>query len=109
MAMQDLLRLFWFRPPERPDLRAGRRWTAPARVDLGMRVVLRVPIASPHTTWIPEGAAGIVVGGNPKARQVSIELDAPRTVVTVPWAWVEAEPPPAEAPDGPQAEGAPPA
>ena len=52
----------------------------------------RIPIASPHTTWIPAGAAGIVVGGNPKSKQVSIELDAPRTVITVPWAWVEEEP-----------------
>jgi hypothetical protein len=51
-----------------------------------------MPIASPHTTWIPAGAAGVVVGGNPKARQVSIELDAPRTVITVPWSWVEEEP-----------------
>jgi hypothetical protein len=60
-----------------------------------MRVQLRMPIASPHTTWIPAGAAGVVVGGNPKARQVSIELDAPRTVITVPWSWVEEEPAPA--------------
>jgi hypothetical protein len=59
-----------------------------------MRVLLRMPIASPHTTWIPAGAAGVVVGGNPKARQVSIELDAPRTVITVPWSWVEEEPAP---------------
>jgi hypothetical protein len=59
-----------------------------------MRVQLRMPIASPHTTWIPAGAAGVVVGGNPKARQVSVELDAPRTVITVPWSWVEEEPQP---------------
>lgn len=91
--MQDLLRLFWFRPPERMPTRPGRAWTAPTRVQVGMRVLLRVPIASPHTTWVPEGAAGLVVGGNAKARQVTIELDTPRTVVTVPWAWVEEEPP----------------
>jgi hypothetical protein len=46
--------------------------------------------------WIPAGASGIVVGGD--ARRVSIELDAPRTVVTVPWAWVEAAPAPAPGP-----------
>lgn len=57
-----------------------------------MRVLLRIPIASPHTTWIPAGAAGVVLGGNPKTRQVSIELDTPRTVITVPWSWVEEEP-----------------
>jgi hypothetical protein len=71
-----------------------------------MRVQLRIPIASPHTTYIPAGAAGVVVGGNPKARQVSVELDAPRTVVTVPWSWVEEEPAPAPAaapPDPPAA------
>jgi hypothetical protein len=73
-----------------------------------MRVLLRVPIASPHTTWIPAGAAGVVVGGNPKARQVSIELDTPRTVITVPWNWVEEEhaPDPASDPADPP-EGAP--
>ena len=91
--MQDLLRLFWFRPVERTTpTRPGRAWTVPARVQVGMRVILRVPIASPHTTWVPEGAAGLVVGGNAKSRQVTIELDTPRTVVTVPWAWVEEEP-----------------
>jgi hypothetical protein len=40
-----------------------------------------------------------VVGGNVKTRQVSIELDAPRTVVTVPWAWVEEEPEPSATSD----------
>jgi hypothetical protein len=96
MALQDLLRLFWFRPPERPSGPPRPGWRPPARVHVGMRVLLRVPIASPHTTWIPAGAAGVVVGGNAKARQVSVELDMPRTVITVPWAWVEEEPPPAE-------------
>jgi hypothetical protein len=100
MALQDLLRLFWFRPPDR-DATASpvRRWRAPARVYVGMRVHLRMPIASPHTTWIAAGATGIVVGGNAKARQVSIELDAPRTVITVPWSWVEEEPEPSTSPD----------
>lgn len=104
--MQDLLRLFWFRPPERSTPRPGRAWTAPTRVQVGMRVLLRVPIASPHTTWIPEGAAGLVVGGNLKRRQVTVELDAPRTVVTVPWAWVEEEPPSETDPDGPPSSAA---
>jgi hypothetical protein len=75
------------------------RWRSPTRVHVGMRVQLRIPIASPHTTWIPAGATGFVVGGNPKARQVSIELDTPRTVITVPWSWVEEEPEPSEATD----------
>jgi hypothetical protein len=93
MALDDLLRLFWFRPSDRTGVRPVPRWTAPTRIYLGMRVQLRQPIASAHTTWIPEGAAGIVVGGNAKKRQVSVELDKPRTVITVPWAWVEEEPP----------------
>jgi hypothetical protein len=42
----------------------------------------------------------VVVGGNPKARQVSVELDSPRTVITVPWSWVEEEPPAAAEPTG---------
>jgi hypothetical protein len=101
VALQDFLRLFWFRAPNRLPGPPRPGWRAPARVQVGMRVRLRMPIASPHTTWIPAGAAGIVVGGNPKRRQVSIELDAPRTVVTVPLAWIEEEretPPDAERP-----------
>jgi hypothetical protein len=102
MALHDLLRLFWFRPGDRATARRPMpRWTAPARVHLGMRVQLRMPIASPHTTWIPEGAAGVVIGGDPKKRQVSVELDRPRTVITVPWAWVEEEPEPAADPAPP--------
>jgi hypothetical protein len=95
MALQDFLRLFWFRSSE-PNVTATpvRRWRAPTRVHVGMRVQLRMPIASPHTTWIPAGAAGVVVGGNAKTRQVSVELDTPRTVITVPWSWVEEEPEP---------------
>ena len=108
MALQDFLRLFWFRPPDRDATALVPRWRAPARVHVGMRVQLRMPIASPHTTWIPAGAVGVVVGGNSKAHQVSVELDTPRTVVTVPWSWVEEEPEssaaagPAGAPAGPQ-------
>jgi hypothetical protein len=97
MALQDFLRLFWFRPPDREAAGPVPRWRPPSRVHVGMRVQLRIPIASPHTTYIPAGAVGVVVGGNPKARQVSVELDAPRTVVTVPWSWVEEEPESAKA------------
>jgi hypothetical protein len=107
MALQDFLRLFWFRPSDRSAAMPPPRWRAPARVHVGMRVLLRIPIASAHTTWIPAGAAGVVVGGNPKARQVSVELDMPRTVITVPWSWVEEEPEPspvAPPPDPPGAE-----
>jgi hypothetical protein len=99
MALQDLLRLFWFRPAGRGPAAPVPRWRAPTRVYAGMRVQLRMPIASPHTTWIPAGATGVVVGGNPKARQVSIELDTPRTVITVPWSWVEEEPEPSTTDD----------
>jgi hypothetical protein len=99
VALQDFLRLFWFRPSERAATAPVPRWRAPTRVHVGMRVQLRIPIASPHTTWIPAGATGLVVGGNSKARQVSIELDTPRTVITVPWSWVEEEPEPPEATD----------
>jgi hypothetical protein len=99
MALQDFWRLFWFRPAERGAPVAVPRWRAPTHVHAGMRVLLRIPIASPHTTWIPAGASGVVVGGNPKTRQVSIELDSPRTVVTVPWSWVEEEPEPTATPD----------
>jgi hypothetical protein len=108
MALQDFLRLFWFRPPDRDRTAPVPRWRAPTRVHVGMRVQLRIPIASPHTTWIPAGAAGVVVGGNPKARQVSIELDTPRTVITVPWSWVEEEAEPS-ATAGPAEPPAPPA
>jgi hypothetical protein len=98
MALRDFLGLFWFRGSDRDTPTAVPRWRAPARVHVGMRVQLRIPIASPHTTYIPAGASGVVVGGNPKTRQVSIELDTPRTVITVPWAWVEEESEPSAAP-----------
>ena len=105
MALRDFLGLFWFRGSDRATPTPVARWRAPARVHVGMRVQLRIPIASPHTTWIPAGASGVVVGGNAKARQVSIELDTPRTVVTVPWSWVEEEPEPSSTspPDAPGA------
>ena len=101
VAFQDFLRLFWFRPPTREATGPIPRWRSPNRVHIGMRVQLRIPIASPHTTYIPAGAAGGVVGGNAKARQFSVELDAPHTVVTVPWSGVEEEPVPAPAPPDP--------
>lgn len=77
----------------------------PALIEPGARVRLRSPLATPHKVWIPAGAAGIVVGWDTPGRRVSIELDTPRTVVTVPWSWVEAEPPrappaPPDAADG---------
>jgi hypothetical protein len=99
MALQDFLRLFWFRPSDRGVPAPVPRWRAPTRVHVGMRVQLKIPIASPHTTWVPSGATGVVVGGDAKARQVSVELDTPRTVITVPWSWVEEEPEPATAAD----------
>jgi hypothetical protein len=73
----------------------GRPAAPPALIEPGARVRLRNPLATPHKVWIPAGAAGIVVGWDTPGRRVSIELDTPRTVVTVPWSWVEPEPPPA--------------
>jgi hypothetical protein len=52
-----------------------------------------MPIASSHKVWIPVGATGIVVGWENHGRRASVELDAPRTVVSVPWPWVETLPP----------------
>jgi len=75
--------------------RRRRRGSSPGRatrIAPGSRVRLRSPLASRHTVWIPAGAAGTVVGGDTAARQVSVELDSPRTVVTVPWSWIEDEP-----------------
>jgi hypothetical protein len=61
-------------------------------------VRLRTPLASPHKVWVQAGAVGTVIGWDSPGRQVSLELDTPRTVITVPWSWIEAEPepPPAE-------------
>jgi hypothetical protein len=106
MALTDLFQsLFWGRrgrwdgpsPRSAPLLPAGR----PVRIAVGARVRLRTPIAGAHTVYIPAGAVGVIVGGSPRARRVSVELDAPRTVVTVPFAWVEAEPEPAPDPPAP--------
>jgi hypothetical protein len=87
-------------------LAAWRPVAPPAHIEPGARVRLRSPLATPHKVWIPAGAAGIVVGWDTPGRRVSIELDTPRTVVTVPWSWVEAEPPPA--PPDAAAQGGPP-
>lgn len=111
MGMGDLFTsLFWGRR-DLGDLGGlpGRRRPRPRRPGrstppfVGQRVALRQPIASAHKVWINEGTTGVVVGGDAKARQVSIELDTPRTVITVPWAWVEEEEPeatPSTAPEG---------
>jgi hypothetical protein len=98
MGFGDIFQsLFWGRrdlglvmPPVRrpPRPRRPGRSTPPY---VGQRVCLRQPIASAHKVWINEGAAGVVVGGDARARQVSIELDTPRTVITVPWTWIEEE------------------
>ena len=80
---------------------AGRPPVPPALVEPGARVRLRTPLGSPHRVFIPAGAVGIVVGWDAPGRSVSIELDTPRTVVTVPWAWIEAEPPPSDTPAPP--------
>ena len=86
MGLSTLLQRLWNpRGPRVPPAHA-------ARIAPGRRVRLRTPLASSHTVWIPAGAAGIVVGGDAGARQVSVELDTPRTVITVPWSWVEDEP-----------------
>jgi hypothetical protein len=66
----------------------------PARLVFGARVRLRTPIASPHTVHIPAGATGVVVGADARGRQVRVELDSPRTVLTVPGTWLEGEPDP---------------
>jgi hypothetical protein len=100
VAMSDLLGLFWGRRPDRrPPPRPARRRTAP--LAMGQRVRLRNPIGGPTKVWIPDGTTGTVIGGDPRARQVSVELDTPRTVITVPWAWVEDEPDDDQAGAGP--------
>ncbi len=80
--LQNLRRLLLGGPPPVP----------PALIEPGARVRLRMALASSHRVWIPSGAVGIVVGWDTPRRRVSIELDSPRTVVTVPWAWIEEEP-----------------
>jgi hypothetical protein len=79
----------------------GRPALPPALVAPGARVRLRTPLATSHKVWIPAGAAGIVVGWDTPGRQVTVELDRPRTVVTVPWSWIEPEPADAAGESGP--------
>ncbi len=98
MGWVTLFQRLWRRGP------SGRSPLRTAPFVPGARVRLRTPLASSHTVWIPAGAAGIVVGWDTPGRRVSIELDTPRTMVTVPWAWVEEEPetpPTAPTPAGP--------
>jgi hypothetical protein len=80
--LQRLGRLLAGRGPAHP----------PAHVEPGARVRLRQPLATPHKVWIQSGATGIVVGWDTPERRATVELDAPRTVVTVPWSWLEPEP-----------------
>jgi hypothetical protein len=71
---------------------AGRPAVPPSMIEPGARLRLRTPLATPHKVWIQAGATGTVVGWDTPARRVTLELDTPRTVITVPWAWVEPEP-----------------
>ena len=57
----------------------------------GARVRLRVPLTSQGTVWVPAGASGMVVGGEAGTSRVTVELDEPRTLITVPRAWLEEE------------------
>ncbi len=85
-------------------LLAGRPPLPPPIVAPGARIRLRIPLASPHKVWVPAGAVGTVIGWDAPARQVSVELDTPRTVITVPWGWIEEEPEAAPpAPESPAA------
>ena len=106
MGFGDMLQqLFWGRRPAQVGLPGAaprpRRPFRAARIVPGARVVLTNPIAGPHTVWIPAGAAGVVVGGDTKAKKARVELDQPRTVITVPWAWLEDEPETPEAAPAP--------
>ncbi len=78
-----------------------RRWwarlcrlvTGPALPPLapGTRVRLRVPLRSRRTVWVRAGATGVVVG-EADSRRVTVELNEPRTLITVPRGWLEEEP-----------------
>lgn len=80
--------------------RAGTR-VPPAHLGTGARVRLRAPLGSRDRVFIPAGAVGIVLGPDGSGRRASVELDVPRTVVTVPWAWLEALPGPVAEPESP--------
>ena len=103
MGWTNFLDLFWRRPggtgwpgdplPPRPRVPVRSRRRGP--VQSGDRVRLQVPIASAHAVHIQAGAVGIVVGGDARAKTACVELDLPRTRITVPWSWIEpdTEPP----------------
>lgn len=101
MAWTSFLDLFWRRPgrsgwPDEVPLPRPRLPVRPRRhpIQLGHRVRLRVPIASPHAVHIQAGVTGTVVGGDPRAKTACVELDMPRTRITVPWNWLDDEPEP---------------
>lgn len=58
----------------------------------GTRVRLRVPLTSKGTVWVRAGAPGVVVGGEARGGRLTVELDEPRTLITVPRGWLEEEP-----------------
>jgi len=97
VAWTSLLDLFWRRPGSsgwpgeppvpRPRLPVPRPRRHP--IQAGDRVRLQVPIASAHTVHIQAGVVGTVVGGDARAKTACIELDQPRTRITVPWSWLE--------------------
>lgn len=57
----------------------------------GTHVRLRVPLTSRRTVWVRAGASGVVVGGEADSRRVTVELNEPRTLITVPRGWLEEE------------------
>lgn len=59
----------------------------------GAHVRLRVPLTSQGTVWVRAGASGVVVGGEAGTDRVTVELDEPRTLITVPRQWLEPEDP----------------
>jgi len=66
----------------------GRRARLPPLAH-GAHVRLRVPLTSQGTVWVRAGASGVVVGGEAGTDRVTVELDEPRTLITVPRAWLE--------------------
>lgn len=74
--------------------RLSRLVTSPALPPLapGTRVRLRVPLTSRRTVWVRAGASGVVVGGEADSRRVTVELNEPRTLITVPRKWLDEEP-----------------
>lgn len=89
------------RPPAVRPPRGGRRSGRQLAV-AGTRVRLRAPLGDGPRLVAPAGATGIVIGWDVPARTLSLELDEPHVIVTVPWTWVEDEP---ESPQSPSAHG----